>query len=64
MTTYVPLAYKNDPDAVTCGICNLTWDNAFSSSVTPAPSALCPFCHGGAEPCIVEIPAEHVEENQ
>lgn len=30
-------------DPVTCGECGLTWDDAISTSWTPAPSARCPF---------------------
>lgn len=30
-------------DVVTCGTCNLSWDDAVPTSWTPAPSARCPF---------------------
>ncbi len=30
-------------DPVTCGHCNLTWDDAIPTSMTPAPAARCPF---------------------
>lgn len=30
-------------DPVTCGDCGLTWDDAITTSMTPAPSARCPF---------------------
>lgn len=35
-----PSSFK---DAVTCGTCHRTWDDAVVTSVTPAPSARCPF---------------------
>jgi hypothetical protein len=31
------------PGATTCGTCELTWDDAVVTSMTPAPSARCPF---------------------
>lgn len=33
----------------TCGTCGRTWDDGRTTSVTPAPSARCPFehWHGG-----------------
>ena len=35
----------DDPatDRATCGTCGLSWDDAISTSYTPAPSARCPF---------------------
>jgi hypothetical protein len=30
-------------DPVTCGECHRTWDDAVITSVTPTPSARCPF---------------------
>ena len=30
-------------DRVTCGTCGLSWDDAVVTSMTPAPSARCPF---------------------
>lgn len=30
-------------DRATCGTCGLSWDDAISTSMTPAPSARCPF---------------------
>ncbi len=30
-------------DVVTCGTCGRSWDDAISTSMTPAPSARCPF---------------------
>lgn len=30
-------------DRVTCGNCELSWDDAKPTSLTPAPSARCPF---------------------
>lgn len=30
-------------DPVTCGTCGRTWDDAKATSMTPAPSARCPF---------------------
>jgi hypothetical protein len=30
-------------DRVTCGTCGLSWDDAVSTSLTPAPSGRCPF---------------------
>jgi hypothetical protein len=30
-------------DPVTCGTCGRTWDDAVVTSVTPTPSARCPF---------------------
>lgn len=30
-------------DRVTCGDCGLSWDDAIGTSMTPAPSARCPF---------------------
>jgi hypothetical protein len=35
-----PASFK---DPVTCGTCGRTWDDAVVTSVTPAPSARCPF---------------------
>jgi hypothetical protein len=29
----------------TCGTCHRTWDDAHVTSVTPTPSARCPFEH-------------------
>ena len=29
----------------TCGSCGLSWDDAISTSMTPTPSARCPFEH-------------------
>jgi hypothetical protein len=34
---------EHKPDLATCGHCGRTWDNARISSLTPAPSARCPF---------------------
>lgn len=30
-------------DRVTCGTCGLSWDDAKSTSMTPAPAGRCPF---------------------
>ncbi len=30
-------------DPVTCGTCGRSWDDAIPTSMTPAPSARCPF---------------------
>lgn len=30
-------------DRATCGHCGLSWDDAIITSMTPAPSARCPF---------------------
>ena len=30
-------------DKVTCGTCNRSWDDAKVTSITPVPSARCPF---------------------
>jgi hypothetical protein len=30
-------------DWATCGACGLTWNDALITSITPAPSARCPF---------------------
>lgn len=30
-------------DKATCGHCELSWDDAICTSMTPAPSARCPF---------------------
>lgn len=30
-------------DRCTCGSCGLSWDDSISTSLTPAPSARCPF---------------------
>ncbi len=40
-----PSSFK---DPATCGTCHRTWDDAIVTSITPSPSALCPFCHGGS----------------
>ena len=36
---------ENDPatNRATCGNCGLSWDDAIITSMTPAPSARCPF---------------------
>lgn len=36
---------EDDPaaDRVTCGECGRSWDDAVVTSMTPAPSARCPF---------------------
>lgn len=34
-------------DVVTCGSCGRSWNNAASSSLTPAPSGRCPFEYEG-----------------
>jgi hypothetical protein len=47
----IPLSFAVQPlrpgepakDKVTCGHCNLSWDDAIPTSWTPAPSARCPF---------------------
>jgi hypothetical protein len=31
------------PDYVSCGICGRTWDDSIITSMTPVPSARCPF---------------------
>lgn len=46
----VALAEPGSPGSATCGNCGRTWDNTTPTSVTPAPSALCPFCNAGATP--------------
>lgn len=41
-----PLTAEEIPhagDAVTCEECGLTWDDSITTSMTPAPSARCPF---------------------
>jgi hypothetical protein len=35
--------FHDPPDIVTCGSCGLSWDDAISTSWTPAPSGRCPF---------------------
>jgi hypothetical protein len=35
-------------DHVTCGNCGRTWTDAVITGITPAPSALCPFCNATA----------------
>lgn len=44
---FAPAAYKaiTNPRAeiATCGECGRSWDDAFASGVTPAPSGRCPF---------------------
>jgi len=30
-------------DIATCGDCHLSWDDGVSTSMTPTPSARCPF---------------------
>jgi hypothetical protein len=30
-------------DRATCGSCGLSWDDGISTSMTPTPSARCPF---------------------
>jgi len=30
-------------DIATCGSCGLSWDDSIVTSMTPAPSARCPF---------------------
>jgi hypothetical protein len=37
-------------DPVTCGTCGRTWDDAHVTSVTPAPSARCPFEYWHSRP--------------
>ena len=34
---------KSFADPATCGSCHRTWDDAVTTSVTPTPSARCPF---------------------
>lgn len=39
-----PCGYNSEPlDLATCGTCGLTWDDGKVTSITPAPSARCPF---------------------
>ena len=38
-----PRAKSLCKDPATCGTCHLTWDDAIVTSMTPAPSARCPF---------------------
>jgi hypothetical protein len=41
-----PLGSKSQikaKDLATCGQCELSWDDAVITSMTPAPSARCPF---------------------
>lgn len=38
-----PVNAENTKDPVTCGCCGLTWDDAISTSWTPAPAGRCPF---------------------
>lgn len=38
-----PIDPAKAKDPVTCGHCGLTWDDSISTSITPAPSARCPF---------------------
>ena len=48
-----PVAVLNDgdeaKDRATCGNCGLSWDDAISTSYTPAPSGRCPFEYFHAE---------------
>lgn len=44
--------------ATTCGTCGLTWDDSIVTSMTPAPSARCPFESFHAAPA-EEIMSEH-----
>ena len=49
--TRIPTGYPVRPirnlekakDAATCGHCGLSWDDGISTSMTPTPSARCPF---------------------
>lgn len=34
---------RNARDVSTCGTCNRSWDDGISTSLTPVPSARCPF---------------------
>ena len=34
---------KNAKDLATCGTCYRSWDDGISTSITPTPSARCPF---------------------
>lgn len=36
-------AYRNAKCLATCGTCGRSWDDAVVTSMTPAPSARCPF---------------------
>lgn len=38
-----PTTIEAAQDPATCGVCGLTWDDAIVTSMTPAPSARCPF---------------------
>ena len=35
--------YATGPIYATCGTCGRTWDDSIITSMTPAPSARCPF---------------------
>ena len=38
-----PSEVKAAKDPATCGTCGLTWDDGKVTSMTPTPSARCPF---------------------
>ena len=46
--------YDGNPkvEIATCGNCNKSWNDELITSVTPAPSAMCPFCNGMKEPIV------------
>lgn len=45
-------------DKVTCGYCGLSWDDGKCTSMTPAPSARCPFEEFHIHPDGKDEPAE------
>lgn len=48
---------ERKPDMATCGTCGRTWDDGRISSLTPAPSARCPFEYAHtARPTNRELP--------
>lgn len=42
------------PDIVKCGHCNRSWDDSIATSLTPAPSARCPFEYQHKYPEVVK----------
>lgn len=51
LVTKIPKDYVVQPlkkgqvaiDKATCGYCGLSWDDGIITSITPTPSARCPF---------------------
>ncbi len=54
-----PRAQSEAIDRVTCGTCGLSWDDSIATSLTPAPSARCPFetFHNEAAPSADDVAA-------